>query len=256
MDNKIVLITGASSGIGEACALTFAKAKARVILCARRVEKLNALSEQIKSEYGAETLILTMDVSDREAVQQTLSSLPADWADIDILVNNAGLASGVEKMAEADLDDWEKMIDVNVKGLLYVTRQLLPAMTESSKTKHIINIGSIAGQEAYIGGGVYCATKFAVRALNEALRKETCGTKVRVSSVNPGMVETSFSNVRFKGDNAKADSVYAGMVPLTATDVADMVFYCAAAPDHVNIAEVLILPSCQASVAIVDRGKD
>jgi 3-hydroxy acid dehydrogenase / malonic semialdehyde reductase len=252
MLDRLVLITGASSGIGLACAQTFAQAGARLILTARRGDRLQALAADLKAEFGTATHVLKLDVCDRSAVEACLQSLPSDWSEIDILVNNAGLSRGLERFQSAEVQDWEEMIDTNIKGLLYVTRTLLPSMIERGRG-HIINIGSIAGHQTYPKGHVYCATKAAVRAITEGLKLDLLGTPIRVSSVDPGMVETEFSQVRFHGDAERAQSVYAGLTPLTPADVADVVLFCATRPAHVNINEVVLMPTDQASATQVNR---
>lgn len=252
LNNQIILITGASSGIGEACATLMAKNGAKLILAARRKAQLETLASVLKQAYQTESHILELDVSDRSAVTRSLDSLPIHWQTIDILLNNAGAAQGLDFIQEGNIDDWEKMIDVNIKGLLYMTRALLPSMIER-KSGHIINIGSIAGHQTYPKGNVYSATKHAVRALTDSMRLDLSGTNIRVSSVDPGMVNTEFSNVRFKGDTARVDSVYANTVPLTAADIADVVCYCASRPAHVNISDVVVMPTMQASMTVVHR---
>lgn len=251
LQNKIIFITGASSGIGAACAKAFAKAGARLILCARRGERLTALTQHLK-HFDTEILPFTLDVTHANKVQHIFTNLSAEWRDIDILVNNAGLAAGLESLQTGDINDWERMIDTNVKGLLYVTKAALPNMLQRNQG-HIINIGSIAGHEVYPNGAVYCATKHAVKALSAGLKMDVLGTKIRVSSVDPGMVATEFSEVRFHGDKEKAAAVYRGLTPLTADDIADAVVYCATRPAHVNISEMLILPTDQASATLTHR---
>jgi serine 3-dehydrogenase len=250
--DQIVLITGASSGIGEACARVFAQAGAKLILTARRQERLEQLADQLSKTYACELHLLPLDVSDRTQVQATLESLPAPWQEVDILINNAGLSRGLDKVHEASIQDWEEMIDTNIKGLLYMTRSLVPGMVSRGKG-HVINIGSIAGHQTYPGGSVYCATKAAVKSISEGLKQDLLGTPVRVSSVDPGMVETDFSNVRFHGDAERAKKVYQGVTPLTPDDVADVIFFCATRSPHVNINEVILMPTAQASVTLVSR---
>ena len=249
---QIVVITGASSGIGAACAKAFAQEGASLILAARRREKLEAVATEIKATYKVKIHLLEMDVCDRNTVEKTLASLPEPWNKVDILVNNAGLSRGLDKLQEGDIQNWEEMIDTNVKGLLYVTRSLLPGMVER-KQGHIINIGSIAGHQSYPGGNVYCATKAAVRALSEGLKMDLLGTPIRVSSVDPGTVETEFSQVRFRGDTEKAKKVYQGMTPLTPDDIAEVVVFCATRPAHVNMSEVLVLATDQSSATMINR---
>jgi len=250
--DQIVLITGASSGIGEACARVFAQAGAKLILTARRQERLEQLADQLSKTYACALHLLPLDVSDRTQVQTTLESLPLPWTEVDILINNAGLSRGLDKVHEASIQDWEEMIDTNIKGLLYMTRSLLPGMVSRGRG-HVINIGSIAGHQTYPGGSVYCATKAAVKSISEGLKQDLLGTPVRVSSVDPGMVETDFSNVRFRGDTERAKKVYQGVTPLTPDDVADVIFFCATRSPHVNINEVILMPTAQASATQVSR---
>ncbi|WP_319421250.1 SDR family oxidoreductase [Pleurocapsa sp. FMAR1] len=249
---QIVIITGASSGIGAACAKEFAKEGASLILAARRKEKLEAVAAELKAAYDCKIHLLELDVSDRHAVQTAFASLPEPWCNVDILVNNAGLSRGLEKLQEGDIQNWEEMIDTNVKGLLYVTRSLLPKMVERNQG-HIINIGSIAGHQTYTGGNVYCATKAAVRALSEGLKMDLLGTPIRVSCVDPGTVETDFSKVRFRGDTEKANKVYQGINPLTPKDIAEIVVFCATRPANVNMSEVLVLATDQSSATMINR---
>jgi len=241
--DKLVFITGASSGIGRACAEAFARQGSRLLLAARRRDRL----EELAASLDVETHLLTLDVRDREAVESTVAGLPDAWRDIDVLVNNAGLSRGLEPVHEGLQSDWEEMIDTNVKGLLWVTRSVLQNMVKRD-CGHIINIGSISGHQVYAGGAVYCATKHAVAAITQGLRLDLLGTKVRVSSVDPGMVETEFSLVRFHGDNAKADPVYDNFPPLKAEDIADSVLYCASRPDHVAVMDMIVMPQDQAAV--------
>ena len=248
---KVVFITGASAGIGEACARAFGDLGCRLLLAARRRERLEILKRELMDQ-GVEVLALSLDVRKREEVERSLASLPEEWREIHVLVNNAGLALGLDPLHEGEMDDWDTMIDTNVKGLLYVTRAVLPGMVERDRG-HIINIGSIAGREVYPGGTVYCATKHAVRAITLGLRLDLLGTKVRVTTVDPGMVETEFSIVRFKGRVERAREVYEGLKPLTAQDIADAVVYCATRPPHVNISEMVIMPTHQASATKVYR---
>jgi len=252
MKDKIVFITGASSGIGTACAHYFAKAGARLLLCARRMDVLNNVVAQLQGEYGVEVHAFQLDVRQHAAVKEALKALPEKWKKVDVLVNNAGLAAGLETVQEGNIQDWEDMIDTNVKGLLYVTREILPLMVERN-SGHIISIGSIAGHETYPKSAVYCATKRAVNVLSQGLRLDLLGTKIRVSTVDPGAVETNFSAVRFKGDAKRAAAVYEGMDALTPNDVADAVLYCATRPPHINISEVIIMPTDQASATMVSR---
>lgn len=250
--DKIVLITGASSGIGRACADVFAQAGANLILNARRQTILEQLADRFSKDYGTELYLLPFDVRDRAAAETALASLPSQWSDIEILINNAGLSRGLNLFPEGNFQDWEEMIDTNLKGLLYMTRLIVPGMIERGKG-HIINLGSIAGHQTYTKGNVYCATKAAVRAISEGLKLDLLGTPVRVSSVDPGIVETDFSRVRFRGDQERAKKVYQGLTPLTPEDVADVVFFCATRPPHVNISEVLMMCTDQASSTLYNR---
>ena len=249
---KTVLITGATSGIGAACARKFAAAGYRVIITGRRDGQLAAMAGELETEYGVEVLTLCFDVRDLAAVKRALDSLPAAWRDIDVLINNAGLALGLEPEYAGDFTDWETMIDTNVKGLLYMTRLVVPGMVERLKG-HVINIGSVAGDAAYAGGAVYCATKAAVKVLTDGLRIDVAHTPIRVTNLKPGLVETNFSNVRFHGDTERASNVYKGIQPLTGDDIADVALYAAQAPTHVQIAEVLILATHQASGSVISR---
>ena len=250
---RIVLITGATSGIGAACARKFAGAGCDLIITARREEQLSVAAGELRQDFGVRVLPLCFDVRDREAVKRALESLSADWRDIDVLVNNAGLALGLEPEYAGDFADWETMIDTNVKGLLYMTRLVVPGMVERRRG-HVINIGSVAGEAAYAGGAVYCATKAAVKILSDGLRIDLVDTPVRVTNLKPGLVETNFSNVRFHGDTERASNVYKGIEALTGDDIADVALYAVQAPPHVQIAEVLILPVHQASGSVIFRG--
>ena len=244
----IALVTGATSGIGESCARRFLAAGYRVIITGRNSSRLNALKE----ELGSDVLILTFDVRDREAANAAIASLPAEWQEIDVLVNNAGLALGLEKEYEGDYHDWDTMIDTNIKGLLYMTRAVVPGMVERGKG-HIINIGSVAGDAAYANGNVYCGTKAAVKAITDGLRIDLAETPIRVTLLKPGLVETRFSEVRFHGDTERAANVYKGIKPLTGDDIADAALYAVQAPAHVQIAEMLILATHQASGSVIIR---
>ena len=255
LNQKIVLITGATSGIGEACARQFAEAGASILLCARRVDVLNQLAKQLIDQYGVAVHVFKLDVSQSHAVEAAFAALPKEWQKIDILINNAGLAAGLETIQAGEIADWEVMIDTNIKGLLYVTKAVLPKMVERD-VGHIINIGSIAGHQIYAKGAVYCATKHAVNALSQGLRLDLSGTKIRVSTVDPGAVETNFSVVRFRGDSKRAASVYEGMEPLTANDIANAVLYCATRPPHVNVSEIIIMPTDQAAINVIARKKN
>lgn len=245
---KTAFITGATSGIGEGCARRFAEGGYRLILTGRRSERLEAL----KAALPTEVLTLCFDVRDAEAARKAVESLPEDWRDIDVLINNAGLAQGLEPLYEGDPEDWNRMIDTNIKGLLTMTRLLVPHMVERN-AGHIINIGSVAGDAAYAGGNVYCATKAAVKAITDGLRIDVAKTNLRVTNVKPGLVETEFSKMRFHGDEARADKVYEGVKPLTGSDIADVAFFAASAPAHVQIAEVLVLATHQANGTVIAR---
>lgn len=251
---KIALITGATSGIGEACARKFAEGGYNLILTARRAEKLAEIKAQLEAK-GTKVRTLVFDVRDAEAAKQAIDSLEAEWQTIDVLINNAGLALGLEKEYEGAPEDWNTMIDTNIKGLLTMTRLIVPAMIERNEG-HVINIGSVAGDAAYAGGNVYCATKAAVKTITDGLRIDVAESAVRVTNVKPGLVETNFSNVRFHGDNARAENVYKGIVPLTGADIADVAFYAASAPKHVQIAEVLVLATHQGSGSVIHREKN
>ncbi len=251
--NTIVFITGASSGIGRSCAYAFAKEGAKLLLCARRGDRLVQLTSDLEKLYpGISILTFELDVRDRNAVEDRLNALPDAWKAIDVLVNNAGLSRGLDRLHEGLIEDWEEMLDTNVKGLLYITRTVVPWMVARAKG-HIINIGSIAGHEVYPKGNVYCASKYAVDALTKGLRIDLFDTPLRVTTVDPGLVETEFSMVRFHGDEARAKPVYKGFTPLSPDDVADAVLWSASKPAHVQIAEIIILPTAQASATTVNR---
>ena len=249
--NKIVLITGATSGIGLACARKFAENGDRLILTGRNEERLSEISKELTAK-GTELITLVFDVRDREMAKKYLSELPPEWKEIDVLVNNAGLALGLEPEYEGCFDDWETMIDTNIKGLLNMTRLIVPGMVERNRG-HIINVGSVAGDAAYAGGNVYCATKAAVKALTDGLRIDVANTAIRVTNLKPGLVETNFSNIRFHGDYERAANLYKGIKPLTGDDIADVAVYAVNAPEHVQIAEVLILATHQASGSVIVR---
>ena len=250
--NKTILITGASSGIGEGCARKFASQGARIILNSRSADKLTALAEELKEKYDAECYLMPFDVCNRESAAAALNALPQEWKSIDVLVNNAGLAIGVDKEYEGNLDEWDVVIDTNVKALLSMTRLVVPGMVERGRG-HIINIGSIAGDAAYPGGSVYCATKAAVKALSDGLRIDLVDTPLRVTNIKPGLVETNFSVVRFRGDKEKADNVYRGIKPLNGDDIAEVVYFAASAPEHMQVAEILVMPTYQATGTIVSK---
>lgn len=249
--NKIVLITGATSGIGLGCARKFADNGDKLILTGRNEQKLSEIQKEL-SDKGAEVITLVFDVRQREQAKLAISQLPEEWQAIDVLVNNAGLALGLEPEYQGNLDEWETMIDTNIKGLLTMTRLIVPGMVERN-SGHIINIGSVAGDAAYAGGNVYCATKAAVKALTDGLRIDVADTAVRVTNLKPGLVETNFSNIRFRGDTERASNLYKGIKPLTGDDIADVAVYAANAPAHVQIAEVLILATHQASGSVIVR---
>ncbi len=252
LKNKVVFITGASSGIGASCAVQFARLGAKLLLAARRLDRLNTFADGLRKEHSVDVFTMKLDVRRRSEVDSTLAALPDAWQKIALLVNNAGLASGLTAIQEGDVEDWEKMIDTNVKGLLYVTRAVIPGMIQR-REGHIINLGSIAGYQFYPKGNVYSATKAAVNALTNAMRMDLLGTPLRVSTVDPGLVETEFSIVRFHGDKARADKAYEGMTPLTPDDVADAVIYCATRPARVNIQQIVMTPTEQASTTMVHR---
>ena len=247
----IALITGATSGIGQACARRFAAGGYDLIITGRRANLLQELAAEL-AVTGCEVLPLCFDVRDTDAACEAITALPERWTAIDVLINNAGLALGLDKEYEGNIDEWATMIDTNIKGLLTMTRLVVPAMVERN-CGHVINIGSVAGDAAYAGGNVYCATKAAVKAISDGLRIDVAHSAVRVTNVKPGLVETHFSNVRFRGDDQRADSVYAGITPLTGDDIADVAFYAASAPKHVQIAEVLVLATHQANGTVIHR---
>ena len=248
---KIVLITGATSGIGEACARKFAQGGYDVIITGRRAQLLANLKKELEAA-GVRVLALAFDVRNRNAATAAINSLPLEWQQIDVLINNAGLALGLEPEYEGSFEDWETMIDTNIKGLLTMTRLVVPRMVKRD-SGHVINIGSVAGDAAYAGGNVYCGTKAAVKTITDGLRIDLAHTSVRVTNVKPGLVETHFSNVRFHGNDARAEKVYEGVKPLTGADIAEVVFYAASAPAHVQIAEVLVLATHQANGSVLHR---
>lgn len=253
MSKGIVMVTGATSGIGEACARKFASDGYDVIITARNKDKLAAIAETLEA-LGVKVLQLAFDVRDRDSARKAVESLPEEWQNIDVLINNAGLARGLEPEYEGSFDDWDQMIDTNIKGLLTMTRLIVPGMV-SRNHGHVINMGSVAGDAAYAGGNVYCATKSAVKAITDGLRIDVAHTAVRVTNIKPGLVETNFSNVRFHGDTDRAANVYQGIKPLTGNDIADVALYAANAPAHVQIAEVLVLATHQANGSIIHREK-
>jgi len=248
--NKTALITGATSGIGLATAKRFAVEGINIIICGRRKDRLVALASELN--HKVKVHILNFDIRDREAVFKAIRSLPSDFKNIDILVNNAGNAHGLDTIQEGSIDDWEAMIDINVKGLLYVSKAIIPDMIEK-KSGHIINIGSTAGKEVYPKGNVYCATKHAVDALNQGIRIDLNKYGIKVGAINPGMVETEFSIVRFKGNKEKANAVYSGFDALKPEDIADIIYFVISRPYRVNIADLIVMPTAQASSTIVNR---
>lgn len=249
---QIAFITGASSGIGQAVAQALASLGVHLILTARRASRLEAIAESLTQEYGVRVLTRVLDVRDQEAVAHCVTSLPADWQSVDILINNAGLALGLSPVQSGDVQLWDQMIDTNIKGLLYVTRAVLPGMLARS-AGHVVNLGSIAGHQVYPNGNVYCASKFAVRALSEGIKMDVHGTPIRVTEIDPGLVETEFSLVRFAGDAERAKHVYSGMQALSAEDVAEVIAFCLTRKPHVNIMSVRMYPTDQSSVQLVHR---
>ena len=248
---RIVLITGATSGIGEACARKFAEDGYDVIITGRNANRLNTLKSELTT-MGVNVKVLVFDVRDRNSAREAIESLSPDWNNIDVLINNAGLALGLEKEHEGDTDDWDTMIDTNIKGLLTMTRLVVPLMVARG-VGHVFNIGSVAGDAAYAGGNVYCATKAAVKVLSDGLRIDLADTAVRVTTIKPGLVETNFSVTRFHGDTERAANVYRGVEPLSGDDIADVALYAANAPKHVQIAEVLVLATHQANGSVISR---
>jgi 3-hydroxy acid dehydrogenase / malonic semialdehyde reductase len=252
--NKIVLITGATSGIGKACAQKFAAAKHDIIITGRRKERLAALKAELENEHGVAVQQLCFDVQNKEAVFTAINNLPAQWQNISILINNAGLALGRDSFEEADITDWETMLNTNVHGLLYVTKAVLPFMI-AQKGGHIINMGSVAGKEVYEKGNAYCASKFAVDALNRAMRIDLLKHNIKVTGIHPGAVETEFSLVRYKGDSVTASGTYNGFIPLTGNDVAEIIFYCTSLPAHVCINDLIITPTQQAGAFYFNKNQ-
>ena len=249
---KIALITGATSGIGEACAHVFARERYNLVLTGRRLDRLEKLAAELKKEYNTEVYLSSFDVREREETITYLEQLPAEWKKVDVLVNNAGLSRGLEPIQNGSYDDWETMIDTNVKGLLYVSKVVSNWMI-ANKSGHIINIGSIAGKEVYPNGNVYCATKFAVDALNKGMRLDLLPHGIKVTAVHPGAVETEFSEVRFDGDKERAKKVYQGFEPLVAEDVAETIWFAASRPAHVNINELIVMPTAQSGGSNIFR---
>jgi NADP-dependent 3-hydroxy acid dehydrogenase YdfG len=252
MSRKIALITGSSAGIGAATAKLLASQQYNLILAARRIDALKQLSTELNTQFGISTLVVQLDVRNRNEVEKTISELPVEWKKINVLINNAGLASGLSIIDEGDIDDWDAMIDTNIKGLLYVTRNVIPLM-KNNDSGHIINIGSIAGKEVYANGNVYCATKHAVDALNKAMRLELSKFPIKVTAIHPGAVETEFSVVRFHGDKERAAKVYEGFENLVADDIADAIWYAISRPAHVNINELTIMPTAQPMAGVIHR---
>ncbi len=250
--HKTILITGATSGIGKSCAYKFAEKNNRLLLTGRREERLDKIAKELSEKYSSEVLTLSFDIRNVSEVEKAIESLPEEWKTIDILINNAGLAVGMNTIQEGVIDDWERMIDTNIKGLLYITRQILPLMIARQKG-HIINIGSIAGKEVYPNGNVYCATKHAVDALSKAMRIDTVKHGIKVTQIAPGAIETEFSVVRFKGDEDKAANVYKGYTPLSPDDIANAVYFTSTLPNHVNINDMVIMPVSQASSTVFNK---
>jgi 3-hydroxy acid dehydrogenase/malonic semialdehyde reductase len=249
---KIALITGATAGIGEACAYTFAREGYNLILTGRRMQRLERLAQQLNDKYNVEIAISCFDVRSRQGVIDNLENLPPEWKKVDVLVNNAGLSQGLDPIDKGDLDDWETMIDTNIKGMLYVSRVVSNWMITNG-FGHIINLGSIAGKEVYPNGNVYCATKHAVDALNKGMRLDLVNHGIKVTAIHPGAVETEFSEVRFKGDKDRAKKVYDGFEPLVAQDIAETIWFAASRPPHVNINELVIMPTAQAAATVIFR---
>lgn len=252
LKDKIALITGATAGIGLACAEEFAAAGANLILVGRRKERLDAISSDLSEKYNVKTLSIQCDVRNREEVNSAIENLPSEWTDIHILINNAGLARGLSKIHEGDYQDWEEMIDTNVKGLLYVSRAVIPLMFPK-RDGMVINIGSLAGHEVYPNGNVYCGTKHAVKAISKGMTIDLNGTGIRVFNLDPGLVETEFSEVRFHGDKERAAGVYVGYEPLLGKDIAEIALFAATRPKHVNIQELLVTPTAQATAGIISK---
>ena len=252
MTSKIALITGATSGIGEACATLFAQQGYQLILLARRADRLEKLSTSLAASHGVTVMPLVADVRDKAALTAILEAIPAAWKKVDVLVNNAGLSQGLDPIDKGDTDDWDTMIDTNVKGLLYMSK-LVSNWMIPSQSGHIINIGSIAGKEVYPNGNVYCATKHAVDALNKGMRIDLLPHNIKVTAIHPGMVETEFSLVRFKGDEDRAKKVYQGLTPLMAQDIADAIWFVVSRPAHVNINDMVIMPTAQATATITNK---
>jgi NADP-dependent 3-hydroxy acid dehydrogenase YdfG len=251
LTNKLALISGASAGIGRATALALAREGCRTILVGRRVERLKELKNEIETTWQKEAFVLELDIRRKEDVLSKIKNLPAEWRAVDILINNAGMAKGISKMQDSNVDDWDTMIDTNVKGLLYVTHAIVPGMIKRGHGD-IVHLGSIAGHEVYPGGNIYCATKHAVHAIEKGLRIDVVDTPLRVSSIDPGMVETEFSEVRL-GDKEKAKAVYKGLKPLTGADIAELIVFVVTRPAHVQIGEITVFPTAQASAMVAHR---
>jgi len=252
MKDSVVFITGASSGIGRSCAYKFAEAGAKLILVARRYERLVEIANDLRTKFSTKLLIQKLDVRDQKTISEFVDGLSNEWREIEVLINNAGLSRGLDRIYEGNINDWEEMIDTNIKGLLYVSRAIIPIMVARKKGT-IINVGSIAGHEVYPKGNVYCATKHAVDALTKGMRMDLIETPIRVCSIDPGLVETEFSLVRFHGDAERAKKTYQNLDPLTPDDVAEIILFVANRPPHVQIAEVIVLPTAQASTTLVHR---
>jgi NADP-dependent 3-hydroxy acid dehydrogenase YdfG len=250
--DKIVFITGASSGIGKATATQFAALGAHILICARRNEKVLTLAEDLRKRYNVRTFAFQLDVRNQKEVERSLNALPAEWKNISVLVNNAGLSRGLDNVQDAKIEDWDEMIDTNVKGLHYITRAVLPSMVERNEG-HIINIGSVAGHWTYAKGNVYAATKFAVNALSQGIKMDLLGTPIRVTSIDPGLVETEFSVVRFRGDEDRAKKVYEGLTPLTPDDIAESIVWAATRPAHVNVNNIILMATDQSAPTMVHR---
>ncbi|MDP1676336.1 MAG: SDR family oxidoreductase [Bacteroidota bacterium] len=252
LKNKIIFITGASSGIGKASAVKFAELGANILICARRLEKVQTLADELKKQFNIKAYAFQLDVRNQKKVESVLNGLPAEWKDISVLVNNAGLSRGLDNIQDAKIEDWDEMIDTNVKGLLYVTRAILPGMIERN-SGHIINIGSVAGHWTYSKGNVYAGTKFAVNAISQGMKMDLLGTPIRVTSVDPGLVETEFSIVRFRGDGDRAKKVYEGLTPLTPDDIAESITWAATRPAHVNVNNIILMATDQSAPTMVHR---
>lgn len=255
LNGKIALITGASSGIGEATARVFAQNGAKLILLARRKERLLSLAAELEEEFDTKSYLIVADVRNYEDLERGIKSIPDEFKDISILVNNAGLARGLEKIYEGNINDWNEMIDTNIKGLLYTTKLVAPIFLVKN-SGHIVNIASLAGRAVYPNGNVYCATKFAVKALSEAMVIDFNGTNIRITNIDPGLVETEFSEVRFHGDKERAKTVYRGYKPLTGMDIANIILFCVTLPEHVMIQDLLVTPTAQATATIVHKKLD